>query len=325
MVARGQTPPNVRTDIDDSAPNPSRPLSTPSQPPRLKPWEAKPRGSNASSASITSSASRQVGTFPPDLVQRPTDAPLSASSTRLGAPTQALSSAPPTPYMSPYSGADTPSWHGPSDSPLSGNDSMRGLPDTAPQQQQHRAPSAQGFGYQPPLKLPDSTARQDNGATAAPGNASDAAGSSNKAAYALAVPPASSSWRPPLPPTPSVLNFLKQTTGETNQQAPSPAGTQDRVTGTGAASAVAAGSVTNGSGAGISGSHEDAAPQLNPMAATFTPAFATAEDSNDTARKELPADDLGEATAGNDGGLAVGSHSQMSQPSEYGDSAAQQT
>ena len=42
MVARGETPPNVRTDIDDSPPDPTRALPTPLAPRELphKPWHA---------------------------------------------------------------------------------------------------------------------------------------------------------------------------------------------------------------------------------------------------------------------------------------------
>lgn len=36
MVQAGITPPNVRTDIDDNPPDPSRPLSAPQMPPKAK-------------------------------------------------------------------------------------------------------------------------------------------------------------------------------------------------------------------------------------------------------------------------------------------------
>ncbi|GBF95783.1 hypothetical protein Rsub_08219 [Raphidocelis subcapitata] len=39
MVARGETPPNVRTDIDDAPPDPTRPPTAPQLQPKPKPWE----------------------------------------------------------------------------------------------------------------------------------------------------------------------------------------------------------------------------------------------------------------------------------------------
>jgi hypothetical protein len=41
MVAKGVTPPNVRTDIDDSPPDPTKPLPEPRMPARPKPWETR--------------------------------------------------------------------------------------------------------------------------------------------------------------------------------------------------------------------------------------------------------------------------------------------
>lgn len=57
MVQAGITPPNVRTDIDDTPPDPSRPLSAPQMPPR-----AKVRGGPAVVAKV-SAAAAAAGVF----------------------------------------------------------------------------------------------------------------------------------------------------------------------------------------------------------------------------------------------------------------------
>ncbi|WIA09958.1 hypothetical protein OEZ85_010170 [Tetradesmus obliquus] len=49
MVRAGITPPNVRTDIDDSPPDPARPISAPQLAPRGKPWERSSVSSNTGS------------------------------------------------------------------------------------------------------------------------------------------------------------------------------------------------------------------------------------------------------------------------------------
>lgn len=49
MVAAGITPPNVRTDINDVPPDPTRPLSAPRMAPRPKPWEVAPQNFAAAS------------------------------------------------------------------------------------------------------------------------------------------------------------------------------------------------------------------------------------------------------------------------------------
>ncbi|GFR48938.1 hypothetical protein Agub_g10945 [Astrephomene gubernaculifera] len=64
MVQKGITPPNVRTDINDAPPDPTRPLSEPRLPPPSKPWErnttAATTTNNPASASATAPISSSL-------------------------------------------------------------------------------------------------------------------------------------------------------------------------------------------------------------------------------------------------------------------------
>jgi len=49
MLERGETPPNVRSDINDQPPNPSQPPPSTRMQPRAKPWECSQATATASS------------------------------------------------------------------------------------------------------------------------------------------------------------------------------------------------------------------------------------------------------------------------------------
>lgn len=75
MVARGQTPPNVRTDIDDAPPDPHRAPSEPRAQPRQKPWE---RPSTAATPAPSTPREHVSGNASPPVPTAGTAAPWAA-------------------------------------------------------------------------------------------------------------------------------------------------------------------------------------------------------------------------------------------------------
>lgn len=148
MVARGETPPNVRTDIDDRAPDPARPLSAPTQAPLPKPWEAKGRAAAAGIAGTAPSV-EHGGELP-------------------------ASSALPITAAGPYS---PPAAHSQAFGSYIAADALGGPFDDV------AAASA---------------------TPGAAGAAAEGAGGDFLLGNGVAIPPASPSWRPPLPPPFSV-------------------------------------------------------------------------------------------------------------------------
>lgn len=57
MLERGETPPNVRTDINDKPPNPNQAPPSSHAQPRLKPWEKSGSSSSANKGKPLSSTS----------------------------------------------------------------------------------------------------------------------------------------------------------------------------------------------------------------------------------------------------------------------------
>uniref|UniRef100_A0A7S3VJR5 Peroxisomal membrane protein PEX14-like KPWE domain-containing protein n=1 Tax=Dunaliella tertiolecta TaxID=3047 RepID=A0A7S3VJR5_DUNTE len=100
MVSKGVTPPNVRSDINDKPPDPSRPPSEPRIPPRSKPWESAAAAAKTSGlpfAPHASSSSPNVHLPPltPSVTSTPSASPARAAN-GVGSPLDASSPFPST-------------------------------------------------------------------------------------------------------------------------------------------------------------------------------------------------------------------------------------
>ncbi len=63
MLEKGQTPPNIREDINDVPPNPSAPPPGARMKPRPKPWE---RTASENGAAVSAFPAAASGAFPAD-------------------------------------------------------------------------------------------------------------------------------------------------------------------------------------------------------------------------------------------------------------------